>query len=299
MRRRDFYWSLYDNAEKNQIDNLRTDQVEAVYAALPKNLRAHWWIWRDGFEKWKPFSDFSQLIISLRKTEDHFASPPPFAKDGDTSSLEDDDQTESEVHFGELSSKTESTLGMSRSAEDRTRIHNTISQAPPAKVSSEAKPLEKKPPAVPLQQPSKSPPNLHLNSSGKAEKKSQMKPAEDVAHDHLYYESEQSVELSLDKTGQGDDRNNFRFDKKLEVRIVAGEKVYNNTTVNISLKGMQLLTALPKGLPRYFNIEIRQNDKVIPVVCTEVKNRDGSPSKRVKIEVNDYTSGLLAMLLAG
>jgi hypothetical protein len=61
---------------------------------------------------------------------------------------------------------------------------------------------------------------------------------------------------------------------------------------------MQLAKPLPKNLPRYFNIEICRKNRKIPVVCSEVKNRDGSPSTRVRIEVNDYAAGLLELLLS-
>jgi hypothetical protein len=62
---------------------------------------------------------------------------------------------------------------------------------------------------------------------------------------------------------------------------------------------MQLKKDLPKGLPHYFNVDIQFRGQIIPVICSEVRSPDGSASNRLKIEINDYTPGLLAILLAG
>lgn len=66
MRRRDTYWSLFHTPEKRQINDLRTDHVEAIFEALPVNDHKDWAIWREGFRTWKPFADFPQLLLSLR-----------------------------------------------------------------------------------------------------------------------------------------------------------------------------------------------------------------------------------------
>lgn len=221
MRSREYYWSLFHSKEKNQLDNLRTDQVEAVFAALPKQMIPEWWIWRDGFEAWKPLADFPQLLVSLRKVDDRSAELPP----------------------------------------------------PPPNVGKTAAA------AAPVSGP-------------RAPESAKMVVA---AAD----EPSSIDDLSLLKSGLPEDRSNYRFDRELEIRIMAGTKTYKNTTVNISMRGMQLKDPLPPDLPRYFNVEIRHKDRVIPVVCTEVRKDDGSFSNRLKIEVNDYSPGLLSMLLAG
>ena len=80
MRRRDTYWSLFHTPEKRQINDLRTDHVEAIFEALPTMHHKDWVIWREGFRSWKPFSDFPQLITSLRQLagpESEKPAPPP------------------------------------------------------------------------------------------------------------------------------------------------------------------------------------------------------------------------------
>ena len=228
MRRRDFYWSLYNEAEQNQIDDLRTDQVEAVYAAIPERQRVDWFIWRDGTNDWKPFTDFPELLLSLRKIEGQsvWTPPPP------------------------------QSTGSGRSQK-------------PARSKSSEKASSKSPPRT-----GPGPAKFELDTDANGD-------------------------LTLVRTRLGEDRGNFRFETELEVRIMVADKTYANTTVNISLKGMQLKGALPKNLPRYFNVEIRKKDQVIPVVCSEVKSTDGKPSNRVKIEVNDHSPALLAILLGG
>jgi hypothetical protein len=67
MRRRDHYWSLYHLDESKQLDELRTDQVEAVFSAIPVKDQGRWLIWKDGLVSWKPFSEFPDLVRELRK----------------------------------------------------------------------------------------------------------------------------------------------------------------------------------------------------------------------------------------
>jgi hypothetical protein len=109
----------------------------------------------------------------------------------------------------------------------------------------------------------------------------------------------EGVELSLDNDAVDDDRQRYRYDRTFEVLIQVEDQFLNNQTLDISLQGMKLKMPLPKKMPRYFNVEVRVKQAVIPMVCSEIKNRDGSPSNRLRIEVNDYDSLLQTILLAG
>lgn len=83
MRRRDTYWSLFHTPEKRQINDLRTDHVEAVFEAIPTKDHKDWVIWREGFRSWKPFADFPQLLTSLRQiapAESEKPAPPSKAE---------------------------------------------------------------------------------------------------------------------------------------------------------------------------------------------------------------------------
>ncbi len=78
MRRREYYWSLFHRPAKNQLDDLRTDQIEAVYAAVPKSRHGEYLIWKEGFASWKPFGDFPEILISLRTApQKHEPAPVP------------------------------------------------------------------------------------------------------------------------------------------------------------------------------------------------------------------------------
>ena len=239
MRSREYYWSLYHATEKNQLDNLRTDQVEAVFAALPRLMRLEWSIWREGFENWKPLEDFPQLLLSLRKVENQVVplppAPPAMAKGNPKAS------TPGTV----MHTAVKSPGGQART--------DTISEV--------------------------------VDLSEDYQKKFEMSEADDV-------------DLSFEAVSAAEERNNFRFNKALDVRLMAGNQVWQNRTVNVSLRGMQLAHPLPSSLPRYFNVELTHRDQKIQMVCSIVKTVDGSASNRVKIEVNDFTPGLLAILLS-
>ena len=212
MRRRDYYWSLFNKSEKRQIDDLRTEYIEVVFEVLPKASIDDWLVWREGFRSWKPFSDFPALLASLR--EGNFgAAPQP---------------------------------------------------APP----------------------------LATNVTDK--KTSVLTRLQRASGEGGNVEADFAIS---DETGE-DDRD-VRYPKKWEIRVqVGGGKPVANQTVDVSNKGMALRDPLPRGLPNYFNVEIKTGDTLIPVICSEVKTPDGAASKRLRIEVNHNPGALQSALLA-
>jgi PilZ domain len=220
VRSREYYWSLYHKTEKKQLDDLRTDQIEAIHAAIPKKMHGEYLIWRDGFDNWKAFEDFPQLLVSLRRVDQQPVEAPP----------------------------------------------------PPTPAQVAAKPASQAP-------------------SGGATR------IGTIVHQADFELDLSGPSLAIDEQGAKEGRNNFRFQKKFEVRVASGTQTYTFQTVNVSLKGMQLDAALPEDLPGYFNVEVRHRDKAIQMVCSAVKNEDGRPSDRLKIEINDFTTALLTMLL--
>lgn len=88
-----------------------------------------------------------------------------------------------------------------------------------------------------------------------------------------------------------------RYKKKWEVRILTGGKPILNQTVDISNRGMNLRDPVPKGLTRYFNVELVAGDSFIPLMCSEIKSADGSASRRIRIEVNHHPNALQTALL--
>lgn len=256
MRRREYHWTLFHSTEKNQLDNLRTDQVEAVFAAIPKSQRREWHIWKEGFDAWKPFDDFPELVKSLRTADDRtFEAPPPFPG-GSTDTV--------------------------------TGTKSLVSNLTDTKTAP--KPAAK--PTTVAASKSAAPPSARANAAAKAS----TTPTSKLVLEN----EEEELELSLVRSGVLEDRNNMRFDKVFDVRIFINDDMYPNVTQNISLRGMQVRNPLPKNLPRYFNVEIgKKGERAIPVVCSEVKSKDGSASTRLKIESNENASALLTMLLSG
>ena len=249
MRRREFYWSLFHTPEKNQLDGLRTDQVEAVFAAIPKAMRGEWLIWRDGFDAWKPFEDFPQLLIRLRQVDAKLVEAPPAPP-----------QLGSAKAATSVAASVAASVAKKTKEKTKSGLTLTGTRAPKGAAQTQA--------------------HAHV-----------------PARDQDFEMKEPFADLTFMPTANAEDRNNFRFEKVFDVKITMSDKVHMNKTVNISLKGMQLKNPLPKGLPRYINVEIIFKDKVIPVVCTEVRGETTSGSTRLKIEVNDFTPGLLALLL--
>lgn len=108
-------------------------------------------------------------------------------------------------------------------------------------------------------------------------------------------DSEVEFEIA-DDTALGD--RDARYARSWEFRILTSGKPILNKTVDISTRGMALLEALPKNLPKYFNVELHVHGVVIPLVCSELPPKPGKPSNRVKIEVNHQPSLLVSTLIS-
>jgi hypothetical protein len=76
MRRREYYWSLHHSARKKRFDDLRTDQIEAIYSVLPEADLKEWQVWREGFQAWKAFDEFPILLEQLRGAPQKAIEPP-------------------------------------------------------------------------------------------------------------------------------------------------------------------------------------------------------------------------------
>jgi hypothetical protein len=87
-----------------------------------------------------------------------------------------------------------------------------------------------------------------------------------------------------------------RYRKKWQIRIITDGKPIVLTTVDVSYRGFSLKESLPKGLPRYFNVEAVAGKIVIPLICSEIPSKEG-PSSRLRIEVNHDPSLFQTALL--
>lgn len=77
MRKREYYWSLHHAPRKKHFDDLRTDQVEAIFSVLPPSEVEEYQVWREGFQAWKAFTDFPLLLEQLRGAPQVAVEPPP------------------------------------------------------------------------------------------------------------------------------------------------------------------------------------------------------------------------------
>src|SRR4051812_12553403 len=77
MRKREYYWSLHHSPRKKRFDDLRTDQVEAIFSILPADDMDDWQVWREGFTAWKSFTEFPILLEQLRGAPALSVEPPP------------------------------------------------------------------------------------------------------------------------------------------------------------------------------------------------------------------------------
>jgi hypothetical protein len=299
VRRRDYYWSLYHGPEKRQLNDLRTDQVEAIFEAIPDKNKTDWAIWREGFQSWKPLIDFPALLVSLRRVARLADEAPiPAPPSGSRSGITKLDPVE-EAKAAPQAEKSKTEKPASKSAPKASEKKSA--QPTDAKQVIETKRLDRV--VTPHAEGTlvKTSDNTVAGLSVHLKRPEDDNESEVTAEARLRAvdeadEADEPELLSLADLRIDEDRDSVRFKERFEIRIIVGENVYTNSTADISIKGMQLREPLPKGLPRYFNVEIKTGESVIPVVCSEVK-RDNDGICRLRIEVNDYVNALKTVLL--
>jgi hypothetical protein len=105
----------------------------------------------------------------------------------------------------------------------------------------------------------------------------------------LNMSDEATMSLMLESEAASEDRNNVRYTKKFKVRIFTSKGIVAVSTIDCSVSGFKLRDPLPEGLPRFFHCEIDLGPEgKIPMICSEVKEKDGRPATRVRIQVNDH-----------
>lgn len=67
-------WSLFRQSDRKQFDDLSASTVEFFYHALPEQFHGDWLVWKEGLEKWHPFSEALGYLKSRPKEP---ATPPP------------------------------------------------------------------------------------------------------------------------------------------------------------------------------------------------------------------------------
>jgi hypothetical protein len=125
--------------------------------------------------------------------------------------------------------------------------------------------------------------------------------ASDVRRDNgrvLTMTDEETMSLMLESASATEDRGNARYQKKFKVRVFTPKGVINLETIDCSTSGFRLKEPLPEGLPRFFHVEIDLGpDGKIPLMCSEIREKDGRRPTRVRIQVNDSAPKLKAALM--
>jgi hypothetical protein len=333
MRRRDFYWSLYHLDEKNQMDDLKTDQVEAIFAALPKSMHPNWLIWKEGFDSWKSFDDFPSLLMSLRSHPVAEVDRPPEPR---AEMISDILPMESKLAHSSMSSSPSSSPSSSSesassvssskqsSSSTNTKISSTTNSSISKKISAKTSDTAGSKKTAEKSAPNRDKAVSRQNDVLIPESRKRSGEAEDQRNvDFDAYEmrtriveigkagalsrvntidpanfKDQTISLTLDKQQDLDERAGVRYAKRMEARIVTPGIQSKHWTIDLSLSGIKFEGKLPKNLPKYFNVELKWFNTIIPLICS-VAIQDGNRCEdRVKIEVNDQIKVLQALLLA-
>jgi hypothetical protein len=124
------------------------------------------------------------------------------------------------------------------------------------------------------------------------------KAAETTVQDRLARQGSLDSEVDFDLLAETEalGHRDDRYRKKWQIRIITDGKPIVLTTIDVSSRGFSLKEALPKGLPRYFNVEAVAGDIVVPLICSEIPSQNG-PSTRLRIEVNHDPSLFQSALL--
>lgn len=109
---------------------------------------------------------------------------------------------------------------------------------------------------------------------------------------------EATLSLMLDSQAATEDRNNVRYHHRFRVKIFTQGGSVKAETVDASTSGFKMRDPLPPNLPRFFHIEVDLGaDGKLPLICSVIKERDGAPAHRIRIQVNDHVNILKAALL--
>ncbi len=316
-------WSLFRLSDRHQFDNLTIDKVEFLFNALPEALRRDWIMWREGFTGWKSFNEFPVILQQIRQGGRLGAQPPPVPQAVLKIAEEISEIVEvSRVHNldGSTDEATvpEPTLqsGQSLPDSDVVTIGEPSTQAPSPRAPVQP-PIEK----LSLDRHGKTaagaPANSHVAvpnvaAGGQATKatqsrnatkpkvivpaKAQMKPGQGVRVINL--PDEATLSLMLESQVANEDNRAARYRKRFPIRISHGGRVWESSTIDISMSGMRIRDSLPQGLPRFFNVEVDLGPEgKIPLVCSEVKDDPTAhQGTRLRIQVNDHQTALKSAL---
>lgn len=319
-------WSLFRLSDRKQFDRVDLATIDFFYRALPEALYPDWLMWREGFSGWRPFSDLPLILKHLKK-EEEVVQPPPvpdsilkFADELTSSGLHHvtpqsvvgeakfelppvvesvsteqagqlSEQTEASIKSelrpestGEITHSSVSIRALQAAATSSLRVKSNPNIMAGGAAASLAKQSDKKTKAV------KETPSVPSRPN-----KEDLQP---VGAKVLTLPDEATLSLMLESQAATEDRNNVRYQKRFKVRIFTPKGIVPMTTIDCSISGFKLKDPLPEGLPRFFHVEIDLGPEgKIPLICSEVKEKDGRPATRVRIQVNDHIQTFKSALM--
>ncbi|MDX9731263.1 MAG: hypothetical protein RBT63_05780 [Bdellovibrionales bacterium] len=268
-------WSLFRLSDRKQFDQVSFANIAFLYRVLPKKAHAEWMIWQEGMSEWQPFSDLSQILESSSDKTRPAPPPIPTGEGSLTSSAEARLKQASEK-FGSTAdgSQTSSIDDLSQGARSSVSYRAIEAAASNLRLRSGMTQNSFNSPAI---EPMKSP-----TENGRV----------------LTFPDEATLSLALESEAASEDRDHVRYNKKFKVRIFTPTGVLQVVTLDCSTSGFRLKEPLPSGLPRFFHAEIDLGPEgKIPLVCSEIREKDGRSSTRVRIQVNDHANLLKAALV--
>lgn len=312
-------WSLFRLSDRKQFDRVELSTIDFFYRAMPEALHTDWLMWREGFSGWRPFSELPLILKHLGKQAEEIQAPPV-----PESILQIMDAvTSAEQSFAiptvEGEAKFEiSTVSHSQSKlelKTKTAVSNVPSGANGAVLSDAGDELlENTNSSVSIRALQAAASSSFrrktagrgLNVGGAAGTKADRDgeaPA-DASGLHavggrvLTLPDEATMSLMLESQAASEDRNNVRYTKKFKVRIFTPKGIIVVSTIDCSVSGFKLRDPLPEGLPRFFHCEIDLGPEgKIPLICSEVKEKDGPAATRVRIQVNDHLQTFKSALM--
>ena len=257
MKIQDDNWSLFRLSDRKQFDNISLEIIDFFFRALTEESRIGWLMWREGFTGWRPLGELSQILKHLEIESVELPTPPPVPE------------------------------AVLKYAEEITGVRNLpenmTDDLTPNTVSNRA--IDAATASVRVRTVTRTEP---LRTVGEIARKENV----------LTMENEATLSLMLESQAATEDRNNTRYHMKFKVRIFTQKGVVVLDTIDCSTSGFRLKEPLPPGLPRFFHVEIDLGpDGRIPLVCSEIREKDGRAATRVRIQINDHLNTLKSALL--
>ena len=329
-------WSLFRLSDRKQFDDVKLETIDFFFRALNEKSRPDWLMWREGFSGWRPFSELPQFLKHLQKDAKAAPPPVPTSvlqfADEITGVRHDEEEPVEAIGV-----KADALSGLAASAEDgveesRSGIDsNVIFQSPHKEPSDEESMEDDLTPTadIPTSMPvlgavapesessgddvfAKSHSSVSVRAiqaatsslrlktnTGISSAQRTPKPSERILDERLFtQEDAATLSLMLESQAAVEDRNNVRYQKRFKVRIYTSQGVVSAVTTDCSTSGLRFKEPLPSGLPRFFHLELDLGPEgKIPLVCSEIKEKDGSPATRVRIQVNDHANALKSALV--